>query len=55
VAHDQQVVDAIKAQDFRAAVKEHFYHEMGVTDGMYPTKEEIYNYLIAKHFQSTVG
>jgi len=50
--YNKQVVDAIKAQDFRAVVKEHFYHEMGVTDGMYPTKEEIYDYLIDKHLSA---
>ena len=49
MAFSKEVVDEIKRQDFRAAVKDYFYYLMGVTNGIYPTKEEIYEYMLRDH------
>jgi hypothetical protein len=49
VAYSEEVVDQIKRQDFRSAVKEYFYALMGVKTGIYPTKEEIYEYMLRDH------
>lgn len=43
---DTDVVRAIKAQDFRAVQKEYFYKKMNITTGIYPTKDEVYDFLI---------
>lgn len=46
MAYSKEVVDAIKTQDLRALTKEYFFHKMNIATGIYPTKDEIYDFLI---------
>jgi len=45
----QETIDEIKRQNLRAAVKDFFYAEMGITDGIYPTKDKIYDFMLSKY------
>lgn len=49
MVYSKKVVDQIEQQDLRAAVKEYFYEKIGVKKGIYPTKDEIYNFMLLAH------
>lgn len=42
------VVEAIKAQDLRSLTKEYFYKKMNITTGYYPTKDEMFDFMISQ-------
>lgn len=46
MANSTETVAGIKAQDLRALTKEYFYEQMNITTGYYPTKDEIFDFMI---------